>query len=93
MAQGERTDTLSEGMNSALPCQLYVLNKDTGELAGEEFSKEVESCKVDTNPSEGSQKMEYVEPVYNEVSQMQRMFLISIMYLTVERMISSGHLP
>ena len=30
-AQGERTDTLSEGMNSALPCQLYVLNKDTGE--------------------------------------------------------------
>ena len=65
-AQGERTDTLSEGMNSALPCQLYVLNKDTGELAGEEFSKEVESCKVDTNPSEGSQKMEYVEPVYNE---------------------------
>lgn len=65
-AQGERTDTLSEGMNSALPCQLYVLNKDTGELAGEEFSKEVESCKVDTKPSEGSQKMEYVEPVYNE---------------------------
>ena len=44
--RGERTDTLSEGMNSALPCQLYVLNKDTGELAGEEFSKEVESCKV-----------------------------------------------
>ena len=65
-AQGERTDTLSEGMNSALPCQLYVLNKDTGELAGEDFSKEVESCKVDTKPSEGSQKMEYVEPVYNE---------------------------
>ena len=47
-AQGERTDTLAEGLDSALPCQLYVLDQDTGKLAWEEFLKEVESCRVDT---------------------------------------------
>ena len=51
-AQGERTDTLSEGMDSALPCQLYVFNQETGKLAWEEFTQEVEACKVDTKPSE-----------------------------------------
>ena len=56
-AQGERTDTLAEGQDSALPCQLYVLNQDTGKLAWEEFSKEVESCRVDTKPADGSRKM------------------------------------
>lgn len=65
-AQGERTDTLSEGMDSALPCQLYVVNQETGELAGEEFSEKVESCKIDTKSSENSLKMEFVEPMYNE---------------------------
>ena len=65
-AQGERTDTLAEGQDSALPCQLYVLNQDTGKLAWEEFSKEVESCRVDTKPADGSRKMEYIEPMYNE---------------------------
>ena len=65
-AQGERTDTLSEGMDSALPCQLYAFDQETGELAWEEFSEEVESCVVDTKPSEDSQKMEYIEPVHNE---------------------------
>lgn len=65
-AQGERTDTLAEGLDSALPCQLYVLDQDTGKLAWEDFSKEVESCKVDTKPADGSRKMEYIEPMYNE---------------------------
>ena len=65
-AQGERTDTLAEGLDSALPCQLYVLDQDTGKLAWEEFSKEVESCRVDTKPADGSRKMEYIEPMYNE---------------------------
>ncbi|MGO5544322.1 zinc ribbon domain-containing protein [Blautia sp. HCP3S3_H10_1] len=65
-AQGERTDTLSEGMDSALPCQLYVLNQETGELAWEEFTEEVESCRVDAKPGENSQKVEYIEPVHNE---------------------------
>lgn len=65
-AQGERTDTLSEGMESALPCQLYVFNEETGELAWEEFSEKVESCQVDAKPHENSQKVEYIEPIYNE---------------------------
>ena len=65
-AQGERTDTLSEGMDSALPCQLYVLNQETGELAWEEFTEEVEFCRVDVKPGENSQKVEYIEPVHNE---------------------------
>lgn len=65
-AQGERTDTLAQGMESALPCQLYVLDQETGELAWEEFSEKVESCKVDAKPGENSQKVEYVEPMHNE---------------------------
>ena len=65
-AQGERTDTLAQGMQSALPCQLYVLDQETGELAWEEFSEKVESCKVDTKPGENSQKAEYIEPIHNE---------------------------
>ena len=65
-AQGERTDTLAQGMESALPCQLYVLDQETGELAWEEFSEKVESCKVDAKPGENSRKVEYVEPVHNE---------------------------
>ena len=43
-AQGERTDTLAQGMESALPCQLYVLDQETGELAWEEFTEKVVSC-------------------------------------------------
>ena len=65
-AQGERTDKLSEGMDSALPCMLYVLDEDTGKLAVEEFSQKVESCQMDTEPQENSQKMEYIEPVYSK---------------------------
>lgn len=65
-AQGERTDTLAEGTDSALPCQVYVLDSETGELAGEEFADKVESCKVDTKPAEDSLKMEFIEPMYNE---------------------------
>ena len=65
-AQGERTDTLAQGMESALPCQLYVLDQETGELAWEEFTKKVDSCKVNTKPGENSKKAEYVEPVHNE---------------------------
>lgn len=65
-AQGERTDTLAEGMESALPCQLYVLDEESGELAWEAFADEVESCHVETVPQENSQKAEYVEPVHNE---------------------------
>lgn len=65
-AQGERTDTLPEGLDSALPCQLYAIDEDTGELAGEAFSEKVESCRVDTIPADNSQKLEYVDPVYNE---------------------------
>lgn len=65
-AQGERTDTLSEGMDSALPCQLYVLDQETGKLAGEEFADKVETCKVDTKAAENSLKMEFIEPMYNE---------------------------
>ena len=42
-AQGERTDTLAQGMESALPCQLYVLDQETGELAWEEFTEKVVS--------------------------------------------------
>ena len=53
-------------MQSALPCQLYVLDQETGELAWEEFSEKVESCKVDTKPGENSRKVDYVEPVHNE---------------------------
>ena len=66
-ATGERTDTLAEGMGDmALPCQLYVLDQGSGKLAGEEFSEKIASCKVDTKPAKGSQKMEYTEPMYNE---------------------------
>ena len=65
-AQGERTDTLAQGMESALPCQLYVLDQETGELAWEEFTEKVVSCKVDTKPGENSRKVDYVEPVHNE---------------------------
>lgn len=65
-AQGERTDTMAEGMTSALPCQLYALDQETGELLGEEFAEKIESCTVDTKPSEGSLKMEFLEPEYNE---------------------------
>ena len=32
-AQGDRTDLLADGLDSALPCQLYVLNEETGEVA------------------------------------------------------------
>lgn len=53
-AQGERTDTLAQGMESALPCQLYVLDQETGELAWEEFTEKVVSCKVDAKPGENS---------------------------------------
>ena len=53
-------------MESALPCQLYVFDQDTGELAWEEFSEKVASCKVDAKPGENSQKVESVEPVHNE---------------------------
>lgn len=65
-AQGERTDTLAEGMDSALPCQLYALDEETGELLGEEFTDKVESCTVDTKPSENSKKLEFWEPVYDQ---------------------------
>ena len=65
-AQSERTDTLSEGMQSALPCQLYVLDQETGELAWEEFTEKVESCQVDVVPGENSSKMDFTEPVHNE---------------------------
>lgn len=65
-AQGERTDTMAEGMDSAVPCQLYALDSETGELAGAEFADKVESCKVDTKAAENSLKMEYIEPMYNE---------------------------
>lgn len=65
-AQSERTDTLAQGMESALPCQLYVLDQETGELAWEEFTEKVVSCKVDTKPGENSRKVDYVEPVHNE---------------------------
>lgn len=64
-AQGERTDTIAEGMESALPCQLYVFDEENGELAGEEFADLVASCRVDAVPQDGAQKMQYVEPVYN----------------------------
>lgn len=65
-AQGERTDTMAEGMDSAVPCQLYALDSETGELAGEAFADQVESCIVDTKPTEDSLKMEFIEPMYNE---------------------------
>ena len=38
-AQSERTDTLAEGMDSALPCQLYALDQESGKLAWEKFSE------------------------------------------------------
>lgn len=65
-AQGERTDTLAEGMDSALPCQLYALDEETGKLAGEEFTDKIESCTVDTKPSENSKKLEFWEPIYDQ---------------------------
>lgn len=65
-AQGERTDTLAEGMDSALPCQLYAIDEETGKLAGEEFTDKIESCTVDTKPSENSKKLEFWEPVYDQ---------------------------
>lgn len=39
---------------------------ETGELAWEEFTEKVVSCKVDTKPGENSRKVDYVEPVHNE---------------------------
>lgn len=65
-SQEERIDTLSEGMQSALPCQMYVFDQKTGKLAWEEFNGKVESCKVETKPDENSKKMEFVDPVHNE---------------------------
>lgn len=65
-AQGERTDTLPEGIESALPCQLYVLDQESGEVVGKTFADKVESCTVDTKPAENSRRMEFIEPMYNE---------------------------
>ena len=42
-------------------CQLYVLDQETGELAWEEFTEKVVSCKVDAKPGENSRKVDYVE--------------------------------
>lgn len=64
--QGEQSETIAEGMWSALPCQLYVFDKKTGKLAWEEFTEKVASCEVETVPEENARKMEYVEPVHNE---------------------------
>ena len=89
-AQGERTDTLAQGMESALPCQLYVLDQETGELAWEEFTEKVVSCKVDTKPGENSRKVDYVEPVHNESFPMQHMFLILFIPQTAVLTISCG---
>lgn len=65
-AQGDRTDLLADGLDSALPCQLYVLNEETGEVAWEEFTKKVKSCEVETVPQENSKKLEYMEPIHDE---------------------------
>ena len=65
-AQGERTDTLAQGMESALPCQLYVLDQETGELAWEEFTEKVVSCKVEYKTWRKFPEVDYVEPVHNE---------------------------
>ena len=65
-AQGDRTDMLADGLDSALPCQLYVLNEETGEVDWEEFTEKVKSCEVETVPQENSKKLEYMEPVHDE---------------------------
>lgn len=65
-AEKERTDRIAEGMDSALPCQLYVLDEESGALAWEEFVSEVESCEVETKPGEDSKQMDYSEPVHQE---------------------------
>ena len=65
-AQGDRTDMLADGLDSALPCQLYVLNEETGEVDWEEFTEKVKSCEVETVPQENSNKLEYMEPVHDE---------------------------
>ena len=65
-AQGELTDTIAEGMESVLPCQLYIFDQETEELAWEEFSEKVDSCQVEIVPQEGSKKLNYADPVHNE---------------------------
>ena len=65
-AEKERTDRIAEGMDSALPCQLYVLDEESGALPWEEFVSEVESCEVETKPGEDSKQMDYSEPVHQE---------------------------
>ena len=65
-AQSERTDTLAEGMDSALPCQLYALDQESGKLAWETFSEQVESCQISTQPHENSQKMDYSDPAHSD---------------------------
>ncbi|MBD9014913.1 MAG: zinc ribbon domain-containing protein [Lachnospiraceae bacterium] len=65
-AQGDRTDLLADGLDSALPCQLYVLNEETGEVAWEEFAEKVKFCEVETVPQENAKKLEYMEPAHDE---------------------------
>lgn len=79
-AQGERTDTIAEGMESALPCQLYVFDEKSGTLEGEEFTDLVASCRVDAVPQDGSQKMQYVEPVYNAMLSERGIYLRCLLF-------------
>ncbi len=65
-ATKERSDQIAEGMESALPCQLYILDEESGAFAWEEFASQVEACEVDTKPGENSQKMDYSEPSHRE---------------------------
>ena len=87
-AQGDRTDLLADGLDSALPCQLYVLNEETGEVAWEEFAEKVKSCEVETVPQENAKKLEY--RLTTRTFRMQPMFRIFILWLIPEAMISSG---
>lgn len=62
----KQEETLPEGMDSALPCQLYVLDEESGKLAWENFTAGVESCKIEIKPHENARKAEYTEPVHSE---------------------------
>ena len=67
-AQGDRTDMLADGLDSALPCQLYVFKmKRRGEVDWEEFTEKSEILRGrDLPPGKIQKKLEYMEPVHDE---------------------------
>lgn len=66
-AGAEQSVELASGEQTALPCQLYVFDEETGEPAGSAFSEKLASCTARAVPRDGAAAMEIGGPAYNEV--------------------------